>query len=142
MLISKNRTENQEIIKALIQGQQVQYKFKGDNWEDYDSTVFKHFGPWHCEDEYQWRIKPEKTSVTLTVNVTFKFEGIKKELYVKGEDIFYIFRGLVDDAYHKDIIRNVNHNEGTRQSSYIMFETEEAMDKAYEQIINAQKGSQ
>ena len=150
MLNNQTTYQNQAVIRGLLKGEVVQYKSKTDLlWCDYNTEDFLNgdsFGPWNSADEYRWRIKPKTTEITLTVDVTvtkhvkFEFEGVKKELYVEGEEVFYIHKSQQDNSYCKNTIRGVNHNENARHQSYVVFETEEAMNKAYEQIINAQQG--
>lgn len=150
MVNFKNRTENQKFIHALLKGQTIQIRAKNEDWYDFDINWYLEnedpFGPWNCADEYTWRIKPITTEVTLNVTVSivkpvkFKFEGVKTDLYSTGEAVYYIHKSANGNSYFKNIIRSVNHDEPCKHPSYITFETEEAMDKAYEQILNAQKG--
>lgn len=139
----KNQTENQQFIKALIEGKTIQHRIKGENWYDFDLNWCLEnedpFGPWNCADCYEWRVKPKTQVITveITVTKTLTIEGVKDCHYKAGEQLFFIQKH--EDGYKKH--KHVAMYDHAREfKSAIFFETEEAMNKAYEQIINAQKG--
>ena len=141
MLNFKNQTKNQNIIKALIQGKQVQCKLPNEDWDDYNLDDYDNFGPWYCTDEYLWRIKPETKEITVEVisTKTLTLEGVKDYRYKVGEQVYFIEKHL-DGCYRKYKHVPIYDNNEDFKNKLIFFETEEAMNKAYEQITNAQKG--
>lgn len=70
--------KNREIIKAFLNGSEIQFKHTGyadDSFEDYNYTEQTanngKFSPWYCASAYEWRIKPviKKEKRKVWVNV-------------------------------------------------------------------------
>lgn len=145
MLNNQTTYQNRAVIRGLLKGESVQYKSKTDLfWCDYDNATFMNgdsFGPWNSADWYEWRIKPKTTEITveITVTKTLTIEGVKDHRYKAGERLFFIEKHA-DDIYKTHKYVPLFDNNYEFESELIFFETEEAMNKAYEQIINAQKG--
>lgn len=145
MLNNQTTYQNQAVIRGLLKGEVAQYRVKNEHtWYDYDSEDFLNgdpFGPWNSADCYEWRIKPKTAEITveITVTKTLTIEGVKDHHYKAGEQLFFIEKHA-DDIYKTHKYAPLFDNNDEFESEVIFFETEEAMNKAYEQIINAQKG--
>lgn len=146
--MSNNKTtyQNQAVIRGLLKGEVAQHRVKGEfTWYDYDLNRYLEneypFGPWNSADCHEWRIKPKTTEITveITVTKTLTIEGVKDHRYKAGEQQFFIEK-YANDIYETHKYVPVFDNNDEFKSELIFFETEEAMNKAYEQIINAQKG--
>ena len=141
--------EHIEMIRALLRGETIEHNslISLDKWILYDKELFLDgdpFGPWSCDDRYQWRVKPKTTSVELTfeekvVNIVEKkvqieLEGVKKDhSYKKGDTIYYINFNQLSKNYNLKKL-TVNHNNASYMPTHILFETEEASKKAFKQI--------
>lgn len=146
-----NHTKNQEIIHALIKGQTVQLRGGSiPEWYDFDLEFALEnedpFGPWNCADCYEWRIKPKETEVqfdfekVVIETVSFKFEGVKNELYKVGETACFIVKHD-NNLFYKHIVKNVNHNQFEKYKNYVFFISEEYLEKAWQQIPQQMKGN-
>lgn len=140
----KNQTENQNVIKALINGKQVQCKYKDGNWEEYDPKDYFSFGPWLCTDDYQWRIKPEAITKTVTItkpvvvtnlikhDIPVQLENLKTDFYKAGERIWYVYVTSSNEVTKNETL--VNHNQDKEYKNHFIFTSKEAMEKGYEVI--------
>lgn len=141
--------EHFEMIRALLRGEDIECNSIHDKtkWLKFNKKLFLSgdpFGPWACDDRYQWRVKPKTTSVELTfeekvVNIVEKkvqieLEGVKEDhSYKKGDTIYYIYFNNQSKDYRLQEV-TVNHNNTLQMSGHIRFETEEASKKAFEKI--------
>lgn len=146
-----NQTNNQKIIHALFKGQTVQFRDGSTpKWHNFNLKFALEnkdpFGPWHCVDGHEWRIKPEETEVpfdfekVVVVTVSFKFEGVKNEFYKAGETAYFILKND-DNLFYKCIVKNINHNQFEKYKNYVFFISEEYLEKAWQQIPQQMKGN-
>ena len=146
-----NHTKNQEFIHALLKGQTVQLRGGPmSEWYDFDLEFALEnedpFGPWNCADCYEWRIKPEETEVrfdfekVIVETMTFKFEGVKNELYKVGETVYFIVQAD-SGMFYKFIITAAIHDQPNKYKKYVFFISEEYLEKAWQQIPQQMKGN-
>lgn len=82
----QEKFKNEEVIAAYMQGKTIQVKgLSSGEWEDYKVSYNGPFGPWYCNERYEWRVKPEKltgwyrvallkSGSTVTVNHMYSSE--------------------------------------------------------------------
>jgi len=57
-----------DVIIAFAEGKELQCAFRGSEWRDWKFTPHETpFAPWHCQCEYEWRIKPEKQKFWINI---------------------------------------------------------------------------
>lgn len=83
-----NRTQNDEIIRAILRGEQVEVNsmYDENEWTVFDVNDFlegQKFGPWNCHNAYKWRIKKKVVTKEITLKkvivetVKLDFEDVK-----------------------------------------------------------------
>jgi len=146
-----NQTNNQKIIHALFKGQTVQFRDGSTpKWHNFNLKFALEnkdpFGPWHCVDGHEWRIKPEETEVqfdfekVVVETMTFKFEGVKNELYEVGETVYFIVQAD-NGMFYKFIVTAAIHDQSKKYKKYVFFISEEYLEKAWQQIPQQMKGN-
>ncbi len=142
---TKNKTDNFEIIAAILRGETVQHNslYGGNEWYDFDVEKAKKdkssFGPWNCCDAYQWRIKPKTTTFKFYQVIQHKVEIENRFIgeFESGKTYWTIHTGSVKP----DKVYSCNGNTFNYGEDRLFFEKEEDAIKALN-IINQAKGNQ
>lgn len=140
---TENQTKNQHIIVAILNGETVQHTqyYDDEVWVDFDIDNVKNgdpFGPWNCENGYQWRVKPKVT--------TYKFsQVIQHQVEIENAFVGKFINGKTYYTIHSastkvDKINPYEVNSFNYGIDRLFFEKEEDAIKALN-VINQKKGN-
>ncbi len=141
---TKNKTNNINIIAAILRGETVQHNslYGGNGWYDFDVEKAKEdeslFGPWNCCDGYEWRVKPKVTTYNFS-------QVIQHQVEIENAVIGKLVNGKTYYTIHSaskkvDKIIPYEDNSFNYGIDRLFFEKEEDAIKALN-VINQTKGN-